>query len=170
MSKVRHLSEDEVLAWARQPGSRLFRYQVQSGPIAFLLGTFLVSLGATGVFYWVETKASETLFAISLGISVWTLFKLVTTFLTIGRRLVGLSDSELLLVRNNRATLIPYESISDNGFTDAEKLTTTRDYLRIVADGEVHKLKTMNLYLQMNELPDFLATFLDKTDASAANS
>lgn len=164
MNAPRDLNEEEVMAWVRTPGNRILKYQIQSGPTSFVLLILVLSIAGAGVSYFIDWDHSDTMFGIALGMGVWTLIKLAGVFYTVGRKLVGISENELLLVENNSATLIPFESITDNGFTDAEKVSKMKDFIEIQAGGKSYKIKTMNLYFQLETLPDFLATLLDKTE------
>ena len=170
MSTVEKLQADEARSWARVPGNKIYRYQVQSHAVAFLMGFFFVSVLCVGIFAWSEIDNSDVYMGISLGFAVWALYRLVRTFYTLSRKLIGLSPVDLLLVENNSATRIPLAAIEDNGFTDAEKLITTKDYIKIRVNGRSFKITTMNPFLQLEHLPEFLATLLERTDPELASS
>lgn len=166
MSQVQKLQEEDVVRWFKIPGNFLFRYDIQGKPVAFLLSVLAVSTFLTVFFYFFDGGFS-TAFALALGAACWSAYKVITSFYTVSRTMVGISKSELMLVRNNQGFLIPLSSITSNGFTDAEKVRRSIDYIAIEADGKRFKIKTMSLYFQMKNMHSFLGMLLDSTEPDA---
>lgn len=168
---MRELNEQEILEWIRTQGNRSFKYRINAQALGVLS---LLGAGLLGValLAWVagyfdrDMVFAGIIVLVTLNLFIWT--RIVMSMWFVSRHVVGLSDTELLLVRGYKATLIPLALIrsSSLGWNEDDRggLLTS---LPLNVDGRSFNIRLVTLYYSLEQFPLFLGGLLEHVSDNA---
>lgn len=162
---MRELNEEEIRAWIRVPGNTTFRYQLHAQGLGYLS---MIGAGLLGVsiILWVQSDLNrDILFSVILGLAFLNLFiamRVATSMWFVARNVLGLSDTELLIVRGYKGTIIPLSAIrsSDVGWSDDARRSAVIN-LPIKVEGRKFNLRIVALYYALENFHVFIGGLLE---------
>lgn len=168
---MRELNKEEIHAWIRVPGNTAYRYRLYAQGLGYLS---MIGAGLLGVsiILWVQSDLNrDMLLSVIIGLAFLNMFiamRVVTSMWFVGRNVLGLSETELLIVRGYKATLIPLSSIrsSDVGWKDDARRSAVIN-LPIKVEGRKFNLRIVALYYALENFHGFIGNFLEHLSDSA---
>jgi|SRR5690625_22430 len=171
---MRKLNEAEILAWMKQPGHRMFRYQIHARLLGMLLLIAGVSFVLSLVVGWTQQWDADILrmvitVALSINILLW--IRAVGSVLFVGRNYLGISDQELLIVRGKEGTAFSFDALREHNIDwhDRPPLRSS-SYLPLRFQGKNYKIRLLSPYYSLEHFAAFLARLLEQLDAHAPSS
>lgn len=168
---MRELNEQEILEWIRTPGNRSFKYRINAQGLGFL-SLFGAGLLALSLLAWVEGSWDRDMvfggiiILVTLNLFVWTRTAMSMWF--VARNVVGISSTELLIVRGYKGTLIPLELVrrSSLGWNedDTRGMLTS---LPLKVEGRRFNIRLVTIYYSLEQFPLFLGTLLEHVSDNA---
>ena len=168
---MRELTKEEIYAWIRAPENTSFRYRLHAQGLGYLSMIGAVLLGVS-IILWVQSDLNrDMLFGAILGaafLNMFIAFRVATSMWFVGRNVLGLSDTELLIVRGYKGILIPLSSIrsSDVDWNDVTRRSAVIN-LPIRVEGRKFNLRIVALYYTLENFHAFIGRFLEHISDSA---
>lgn len=162
---MRELNEQEISEWVRTPGNRAHKYRINAQGLGYLsmFGAVFLSIS---LILWVQSSLDrEILFSVIIVIAMLNVFiwyRVASSLWFVSRNAVGLSDTELLIVKGYTGTLIPLKSIhpSDIGWNDGKNKSTGTS-LPIKVNGQRFNIRLLSLYYTIEDFPIFMGGLLE---------
>lgn len=168
---MRKLNEQEILSWIRTPGNRSYKYRINAQGLGFL-SLFGAGLLAVALLIWMRSDwdrdmvIAAIIVMVTLNLFIWVRVAMSMWF--VARHVVGISPTELLLVKGHQGVLIPLQMLhsSNIGWNegDVKGMITS---LPIRFQGETFDIHLVGIYYSLDQFPAFLGAMLEHVSDNA---
>ncbi len=167
---IYNMNQQDIEQWMPLKGHLMFKYQLNYNVVStFLIFSVAVLIGGAAVWFFGDwtRKQSTGLWLIvgSFNATIWVRTWLAVRF--VGRNYLGISPSEMIIVRGYKGIRIPFQELEENSIEWHEQSPGRGgSTLPIHVRGHLIHVPLVNLYYSVKHFPVFISRLIEYSENS----